>query len=207
MPSSRATASALPRLSPVTMHRLRCPCACSPATASARAGLTRVAEGQQPQQRGRRRGLAPARTRCGPRLRSCCGRAPPARRDRQPELVHQPRAAEQQRAAVDLARDAAPGSALERRRAAGVDRRAVRAAPAPRAPADARCRLQRGGQPQQLVLGHAGDRAQTATSRGLPSVSVPVLSKATDRHRVRRLQRLGILDQDAVPRGRRRCRP
>ena len=49
--------------------------------------------------------------------------------------------------------------------------------------------------------GVAVDRSQTATSSGLPSVSVPVLSKATMLTPCATLQRLGVLDQDAVARG------
>ena len=60
--------------------------------------------------------------------------------------------------------------------------------------------LQRGREAQHVVARLARRRACTATSEGRPSVSVPVLSKATVVTRMRQLQRLRVLDQDAVPR-------
>ena len=63
-----------------------------------------------------------------------------------------------------------------------------------------------GGQAQQLGFVLAGV-GTIETSRGLPSVSVPVLSTTRVSTRSRTLERLGILDQHARGRRRGRCRP
>ena len=66
--------------------------------------------------------------------------------------------------------------------------------------------LEAGGEAQELVLVEALGRATTVTSRGLPSVSVPVLSTTSVSTFSQGLERLRVLDQHArrARRGRRR---
>ena len=142
-----------------------------------------------------------------------------------PRSRHQARHCRARRAAVDLAADALAGDANE---VARLRQRPARA-PAPRRrwrrPADARCeRSSAGGELQQIALVDIRRAGTTATTRGLPSVSVPVLSTTSvstfsmrssasaigsarrrraplpiadhDRHRRRQAQRAGAGDDE-----------
>jgi hypothetical protein len=69
-------------------------------------------------------------------------------------------------------------------------------------------RLQRGGSLQRSsAIGFVATASIDVDQRGRPTVSVPVLSKATTRTACASFQRLGVLDQDAVRAPPPRCRP
>ena len=116
-----------------------------------------------------------------------------------PSVVQQRAIAERDRAAVDRARRRpCPVTRLEIRR-----RRRARSSAA-RAPRDDRggqrvlaAALEARGQPQQLGLVDAAAGDRPSTSRGLPSVSVPVLSTTSVSTFSQHLERLGVLDQHA----------
>ena len=126
----------------------------------------------------RRRDFAPATRRSGPRARSS------------PRVAASARGRRRARASARRCRGSAPGPSTVPARRARQAPRAVgrRGADTARARPGARtalrqrmlaARLQRRGQAQQLARRSLRAPARTATSAGLPSVSVPVLSKAT----------------------------
>jgi hypothetical protein len=192
MPSACATAAALPRLSPVT-STVRMPSACRRRRRPARWPLSVSPNASRPQQPACPSGR-PARTRCGPPPRACMARAPARAKPWAPQLLHEARAAQAQLAPLHHP----PCRARRRPHALGRGCQSTRPS-----------RHQHGAGQRVLAAGlqaaaqaavRRRDRrsAACATSSGLPSVSVPVLSKATTLTLVRQFQRLGVLDQDAL---------
>ena len=198
----RATASALPRLSPVSIT-VSMPSACRRATASRAAGLDGVAEGQQAR-------AASARS---PLMRTSQETVRPSRFERaraslrqrarvDAQLVQQPAAAEQQRPGRPrCACTPRPGSAWASAPAArGSRSRAHRVQHGARQRMLAAV-LQRGRQAQHVVAALAGGRhARPPATAGLRSACrscrTPPSSTACASSSASR-----VLDQDAVARG------
>ena len=195
----RATAPALPWLSPVS-STVRMPSACSRRTACARRGLTVSPKASRPSSTRRAGHARPARTRCGPRLCSCAARAASAP-GVDAEFLHQARAAEAQVAAVDLRRDAAARQRRARRGAAARDafaarpRRSTARASGCSLPV-CRRRRQRAATPSSV----AARRARRPPVAACPRSACRSCRRRRPSTRVRDLQRLGVLDQDAVAR-------
>ena len=172
IPTSRAIASAVARLSPVSIQTSR-PSALQLRDRLARLGLERVGDRDQPSRAGRRR----RRTSASRRSRQLLGAAHPDRRERCPARSISARLPMHDLAALDPACDALAGDraskALGRRQlkpklvGASHDCLAQRVLGA-----DLGCRRQ----PQQLALRSARSPATTAVTAGLPRVRVPVLS-------------------------------
>ena len=203
-PAARATASALPRLSPVSMHGARCPARAGARRPRAAPGLTASPKASRPSSCAALRRLAASQPRHGAALRPAAlgARACQRRRRRRRARASARCCPAQQRGRRTAPCDAAAGQRPAASCACGHGScRRPRRVPARRAPADVRCRpAARRPARSSVVARSARLPAAAATSCGRPSVSVPVLSKATTVTRVRQLQRLRVLDQDAVPR-------
>ena len=139
--AARATASRAAAVVAGQQHGLARPARAAAATACARRRLERVAEGQQAEQRGRRRrpGDEPGdRAALAPRS---CSAALPARRRRRPVRASGACCRARSAAPSDLRLDAAARQARGPRARSGTATLSARAAlAARRAPADARCR-------------------------------------------------------------------
>ena len=181
---------AVVRLSPVSMT-MRRPSACSRRIASAVESLDRVGHAEQARE---------------PAVHGHAARpSAPRRAAPRPRVAARPAStpcSSQQRGVAQRdrrARPRVPTTPLPGERLEPVARRAG-VSPARRAPRDDGRRqrvlaaaLQAGGQAQQLVGVDARRGLDRRRSRGLPSVSVPVLSTTSVSTCAQRLQRLGVL--------------
>ena len=181
--------------------RSGCPAACSRADGLRARRLDGVAEGQQPEQLGVAAArCAPARRPSGPAPRSAC-----ASRGQRARLDAAARAAAgccRARALRPRPRPSTPrpGSACASSAAGNGTPLARGRCPAPRAPADVRSCCCSAAARRSTSSRRRPGAGTTATSAGRPSVSVPVLSKATVVTACATSSACGVLDQDAVAR-------